>query len=105
MRVFECRTYVLIPKEKMLKWDLKARAGVFMGHENVSKAYRVYDVETRQIVISRDVNFDKLSISLSTGHSSHDEEDISVWILNVSKSATTMWVRQISGWVESARIT
>ena len=54
MRVFECRTYVLTPQEKRLKWDAKTRAGVFMGYEEVSKAYRVYGIETGQVVISRD---------------------------------------------------
>ncbi|ETI36516.1 hypothetical protein F443_17383, partial [Phytophthora nicotianae P1569] len=34
--------------EKRLKWDPKARAGVFMGYEEVSKAYRVYDIEAGQ---------------------------------------------------------
>ncbi|CAH0476234.1 unnamed protein product [Peronospora belbahrii] len=37
MRVFECRTYVLTPQEKRLKWDVKARAGVFMGYERYQK--------------------------------------------------------------------
>ncbi|KAG4028275.1 hypothetical protein PC123_g29117 [Phytophthora cactorum] len=59
MRVFGCRTYILIPKEKRLKWDPKARAGIFLGYEEVSKAYRLYDIEAGQVVISRDVNFDE----------------------------------------------
>ncbi|KAF0688450.1 hypothetical protein As57867_019868, partial [Aphanomyces stellatus] len=74
MRVFGCRTYVLTPKEKRLKWDPKARAGVFMGYEEVSKAYRVYDIEAGQVVISRDVTFDESSFGLSTGSSSDDED-------------------------------
>ncbi|KAG3043677.1 hypothetical protein PI125_g26843 [Phytophthora idaei] len=45
MRVFGCRTYILTPKEKRLKWDPKARAGLFLGYEEVSKAYRLYDIE------------------------------------------------------------
>ncbi|KAG2763646.1 hypothetical protein PC112_g25720 [Phytophthora cactorum] len=59
MRVFGCRTYILTPKEKRLKWDPKARAGLFLGYEEVSKAYRLYDIEAGQVVISRDVNFDE----------------------------------------------
>ncbi|KAG2964870.1 hypothetical protein PC120_g27323 [Phytophthora cactorum] len=39
MRVFGCRTYILTPKEKRLKWDPKARAGLFLGYEEVSKAW------------------------------------------------------------------
>ncbi|KAG4036407.1 hypothetical protein PC123_g28023 [Phytophthora cactorum] len=41
MRVFGCRTYILTPKEKRLKWDPKARTGLFLGYEEVSKAYRL----------------------------------------------------------------
>ncbi|KAG2758433.1 hypothetical protein Pcac1_g29419 [Phytophthora cactorum] len=50
MRVFGCRTYILTPKEKRSKWDPKARAGVFLGYEEVSKAYRLYDIEAGQVV-------------------------------------------------------
>ena len=57
MRVFGCRAYVLTPKEKRLKWDPKAREGLFMGYEEASKAYRVFDMEAGQVVITRDVNF------------------------------------------------
>ena len=56
MRVFGCRVFVLTPKEKRSKWDPKAREGIFMGYEEVSKAYRVYDIEADRVVISRDVN-------------------------------------------------
>ncbi|KAG6590540.1 Copia protein [Phytophthora cinnamomi] len=58
MRIFGCKAYVLTPKEKRLKWDPKAREGIFMGYEERSKAYRVYDIEAGQVVISRDVTFD-----------------------------------------------
>ncbi|KAG2780466.1 hypothetical protein Pcac1_g9226 [Phytophthora cactorum] len=33
MRAFGCRTYILTPKEKRLKWNPKARAGLFLGYE------------------------------------------------------------------------
>ena len=46
-------------KEKRLKWDPKAHVGVFLGYEEVSKVYRVCDIEARQVIISRNVNFDE----------------------------------------------
>ncbi|KAG4038526.1 hypothetical protein PC123_g25914 [Phytophthora cactorum] len=52
IRVFGCRTYILTPKEKRLKWDPKARAGIFLGYKEVSKAYRLYDIEAGQVVIN-----------------------------------------------------
>ena len=45
MRVLGCRAYVLPTKEKRLKWDPKAREGLFMGRAEMSKAYRVFDIE------------------------------------------------------------
>ena len=65
MRVFGCRVYVLTPKEKRLKWDPKAREGLFMGYEETSKAYRVFDIEAGQVVITRDINFDESAFGFS----------------------------------------
>ncbi|KAG2767022.1 hypothetical protein PC111_g25091 [Phytophthora cactorum] len=47
MRVFGCRTYILTPKEKRLKWDPKARAGLFLGYEEVSKVMEGVVGETK----------------------------------------------------------
>ena len=63
MRVFGCQVYTLTPKEKWLKWDSKARTGIFLGYEEAFKAYRVYDIEAGQVGISRDVNFDESAFS------------------------------------------
>ena len=65
MQIFGCRAYVLNPKEKRLKWDPKAREGLFMGYEVLSKAYRIYDIEAGQVVITRDITFDELTFRLS----------------------------------------
>ncbi|KAG3046805.1 hypothetical protein PC122_g24254 [Phytophthora cactorum] len=83
MRVFGCRTYILTPKEKRLKWDPKARAGIFLGYEEVSKAYRLYDIEAGQVVISRDVNFDESTFGLSPRISDEDVDDLDVDSLDI----------------------
>uniref|UniRef100_H3H942 Integrase catalytic domain-containing protein n=1 Tax=Phytophthora ramorum TaxID=164328 RepID=H3H942_PHYRM len=75
MRVFGCQTYTLTPKEKRRKWDPKAHAGLFLGYEEVSKAYRLYDIEAGQVVVSRDVNFDEAAFGLSTHTSDEDVDD------------------------------
>ena len=36
--------------------------GVFAGYEEVSKAYRVYDIDAQRVVISRDVTFDESTL-------------------------------------------
>lgn len=46
-----------MPQTKRDKLDKKAEAGVFVGYNTVSKAYRVFQLHTRKILISRDVHF------------------------------------------------
>ena len=75
MRVFGCQVYILTPKEKRLKWDPKARAGIFLGYEEVFKANRVYDIEAGQVIISRDVNFDESAFGLSSATTDEDADD------------------------------
>ena len=75
MRVFGCQAYILTPSEKRLKWDPKARIGIFMGYEEVSKAYRVFDIEAGQIMITRDVTFDESTFGFSMEPSSEEIDD------------------------------
>ena len=46
-----------------------------MGYEEVSKAYRVFDIEAGQVVMSRDVNFDESSFGFSMEPSSEEVDD------------------------------
>uniref|UniRef100_A0AAV1UWJ1 Integrase catalytic domain-containing protein n=1 Tax=Peronospora matthiolae TaxID=2874970 RepID=A0AAV1UWJ1_9STRA len=75
MRVFKCWAFILTPREKRLKWDPKAREGMFMGYEEASKAYRVYYIEAGQVVISRDITFDESTFYFSMDRPSDDDED------------------------------
>uniref|UniRef100_A0AAV1UAA9 Integrase catalytic domain-containing protein n=1 Tax=Peronospora matthiolae TaxID=2874970 RepID=A0AAV1UAA9_9STRA len=75
MRVFGRQAYILTSKEKRPKWDPKARVGMFMGYEEALKAYRVYDIEVGQVVISRDITFDESAFDFSMDRSSDDDED------------------------------
>ena len=56
---------MLTPKEKRSKWDPKTREGLFMGYEERSKAYRIYDIDADRMVISRDVTFDETTVGFS----------------------------------------
>uniref|UniRef100_A0AAV1VNP0 Integrase catalytic domain-containing protein n=1 Tax=Peronospora matthiolae TaxID=2874970 RepID=A0AAV1VNP0_9STRA len=87
MRVFGCQVYILTPKEKRLKWDSKARNGIFLGYEEASKAYRVYDIEAGQVVISRDVNFDESAFGLSPPATAEDADDIDFDSLDLDDEA------------------
>ena len=59
LRIFGCDAYVHIPKERRSKLDPKSVKCIFLGYCQGSKAYRLYNTETRQIVKSRDVIFDE----------------------------------------------
>uniref|UniRef100_A0AAV1VDV7 Reverse transcriptase Ty1/copia-type domain-containing protein n=1 Tax=Peronospora matthiolae TaxID=2874970 RepID=A0AAV1VDV7_9STRA len=83
IRTFGCQTYILTPKENRLKWDPKARAGIFVGYEEVSKAYRVYDIEAGQVVISRDVNFDESTFGLQLPITDEDVDDLDFELLDL----------------------
>uniref|UniRef100_A0AAV1TH64 Reverse transcriptase Ty1/copia-type domain-containing protein n=1 Tax=Peronospora matthiolae TaxID=2874970 RepID=A0AAV1TH64_9STRA len=46
-----------------------------MGYEEASKAYRVYDIEADQVVISRDITFDESTFDFSMDRPIDDDED------------------------------
>ncbi|KAL5731634.1 hypothetical protein ACHQM5_004343 [Ranunculus cassubicifolius] len=59
LRVFGCICYVRIPKEKRHKLEEKTEKGIFLGYSTQSKGYRVYNLRTKKLIISRDVEFDE----------------------------------------------
>lgn len=59
LRVFGCVAYALVPYERRIKLDEKSTKCVMFGLSRESKAYRLYNPETKKIVISRDVHFDE----------------------------------------------
>ena len=59
LRIFGCLSYAKVDKAHLRKLDDRSRMLVHLGTEPGSKAYRLFDVETRRIVVSRDVVFDE----------------------------------------------
>jgi hypothetical protein len=70
LRVFGCLAYVHIPKQNCDKISSKTKKCLFMGYDDKSKVYRLYDPTEKQIVLSRDVTFDESKI----GYKHLDEE-------------------------------
>ena len=60
LRIFGCIGYAKIEKIQLRKLDDRSKMLVNLGTEPGSKAYRLYDPQTRKIVVSRDVVFDEL---------------------------------------------
>ncbi|GBN44324.1 Retrovirus-related Pol polyprotein from transposon TNT 1-94, partial [Araneus ventricosus] len=56
IRVFGCKAYAYIQKQKRVKLDCKAVEGIFLGYDYRSKGYRIY-LGDNKIMISRTVKF------------------------------------------------
>ena len=59
LRVFGCDAYSHIPKDERGKFDTKARKCILLGYGEVTKGYRLYDVEEKKVLYSRDVKFNE----------------------------------------------
>jgi hypothetical protein len=75
LRIFGCRVYVHVPKDKRSKLDPSGKKGIFVGYSETSKAYRVYIPGHRQIETSRDVTFDEeVYVEQPHGFKTHDRQ-------------------------------
>lgn len=59
LHIFGTKCFVHIPSEKRRKLDNTAKEAYFIGYEEGSKAYRLYDKSSHKAIISRDVRFIK----------------------------------------------
>ncbi|KAL0284007.1 UNVERIFIED_CONTAM: putative mitochondrial protein [Sesamum angustifolium] len=59
LRVFGSICYVHIPTEKRHNLEEKTEKGIFLGYSTQSKGYRIYNLKTKKLIISRDVEFDE----------------------------------------------
>ena len=57
LRVFGCDAYIHVPKEKRTKLDSKFERCIFIGYKDGLKCYKLWNLETRKVVYSRDVVF------------------------------------------------
>lgn len=59
LRVFGCIGYAKIEKLQLEKLDDRSKMLVIFGTEPGSKAYRLFDLESGRVIVSRDVVFDE----------------------------------------------
>ena len=60
-RVFGSDAYAHIPKNERAKFDSKTQKCVMLGHRNVTKGYRLYDLARKRIIHSCDVRFNEVA--------------------------------------------
>lgn len=66
---FGSEVYVMIPEINRKKLDVKARKCIYLGHDTQAKGYRIYDPDSRNVKISRNVVFLKNQIKVSNDQS------------------------------------
>ncbi|XP_074264300.1 uncharacterized protein LOC141586560 [Silene latifolia] len=57
LKVIGCQCFALIPSKQRDKFQSKGRRCVFIGYPHGQKAYKLFDLDTQKILISRDVEF------------------------------------------------
>jgi len=55
IRVFDLEAYAHISKQLRKKWDKKSQKRILVGYQVNSCNYRLFNPQTRKIIISRDV--------------------------------------------------
>jgi hypothetical protein len=56
-KVFGCVAYAHVPEEMRRKLDDRSEKCIFVGYSEQSKAYRLYNLVTKKLIVSRDVKF------------------------------------------------
>jgi len=59
LRVFGSICYIHVLDQRKHKFEDKTIRGIFLGYSTQSKGYRVYNLQTKKLVISRDVEIDE----------------------------------------------
>jgi transposase InsO family protein len=72
VRVFGQSAYAMVPKQQRRKLDEKSKKYRLVGYDVNSKAYRLADVGTKKVVVTRDVKF--LDSELKTSSNQGDGE-------------------------------
>ena len=62
LKIFGCEAYAFTPKNQRSKLDPRSNKCIFVGYDDVTKWYRLWDPTSHKIVISRDVIFYEYSL-------------------------------------------
>lgn len=55
LMIFGSTAMAHVPKEKRLKWDKKSKKHILVGYGDAVKGYRLYDPETKDVIMARNV--------------------------------------------------
>ena len=60
LRAFGCTAYAHVPRIERHKFDHKSRKCLMLGYSENRKGYRLYDIEHKKVIHSRDVLFNEM---------------------------------------------
>ncbi|GMJ04996.1 hypothetical protein HRI_004168800 [Hibiscus trionum] len=73
LKIFGCIAYAHIPEQIRKKLDDRGEKCIFIGYDERSKAYRLYNPLTKELIISRDVEFDEAEYWIWSSEEKKDE--------------------------------
>ncbi|XP_019150296.1 PREDICTED: uncharacterized protein LOC109147102 [Ipomoea nil] len=68
LNVFGCLAFASIPNYKRDKFSPRARRCIFLGFANGVKGYKLFDIQTKEVLLSRDVSFYENIFPLQDSH-------------------------------------
>jgi hypothetical protein len=87
IRIFGCLNFSHVPSEKREKLDPTTQQGILVGYSEVSKAYHIYILPLRRVVVRRDVRFEEDSAFVRSLESRVGFEDDVEFPVAVSEGA------------------
>ena len=91
LKIFGSKAFVHVPKQQRKKLDFKSECYVFVGYSDVTKGYRLLNLETSGVIIRRDDDFDEKltvnqsNIELTRDNNTECNDEVEV-ILNFNKN-------------------
>ena len=93
---FGCPCTILNTKEYLGKFDSKIQEGYFVGYSTQSKAYRVYNKETKIIEESANVTFNELTSNASGS--------VPNWMFDIDALTNSLNFQKLTGTGESTEV-
>lgn len=91
LRVFGCPAYAFVDPSLRTKLDDRAVEGIYVGHEENSSAYLIYQPSTNKLIRSGQVRFtEDLELLGKAVSSNHFQEDAKVDLLDMDKDWSTL---------------
>ncbi|KAF0776260.1 hypothetical protein AaE_000040, partial [Aphanomyces astaci] len=88
LRVFGCEAYAHVPKAKRQKFDAKAVRCRLLGYDVFNQGYRLEEVATHHVFVSRDVKFNETRFPDASANPKETRESYDVTLSPDVTSAT-----------------